>query len=598
MLAAMPPTSPTPANRDEAPSRAPLGAAPRKPSRASVPDPVRVPVREAGDACPGALRLHAADDGRLARLRLPGGLLTYRQVEVLASAAERLGDGHVDITSRGNVQLRGLGADANCGAELADLLYEAGLLPSERHERVRNIVASPLAGLDGFGVEPGPGVEVGAGLDGFGVEVREGGALGGGFGNRLGGRSRVGRPQLWARELDDLLCASEAATALSGRFLFALDDGRGDVAALGADVTLLARRDGTAVVYTGANRSGLRVDTADAPRAALLAAETFLTVAEAGGSEAWRVRELPPGHGLDVAVASRLTEAGIAAEYVADRAAVSTTDRAAARAAETHPGDGEPPLPGAIHSPDGTVALSVHAPLGRLSAAQWRLLTSARVGAQGGTQRGTRAGGQGGARGSGQGGARGSGRRGVDPATGLRVTPWRGVIVPGLEPAAADDLLKRLRIAGLITDRDSPWYGVGACTGRPGCAKALADVRADATEALRRPAAGHDALPVYWSGCDRRCGHPQGARVDVVATTGGGYRVSVRGASPTAAVTATATDAEATDAGATNATATGTATEAATVTETATATVTVTVTAPGPELADAVATARITTVTR
>ncbi|WSZ00738.1 cobalamin biosynthesis protein CobG [Streptomyces sp. NBC_00872] len=572
MLAAMPPTSPTPANRDEAPSRAPLGAVPRKPSRASVPDPVRGPVREAGDACPGALRLHAADDGRLARLRLPGGLLTYRQVEVLASAAERLGDGHVDITSRGNVQLRGLGADANCGAELADLLYEAGLLPSERHERVRNIVASPLAGLDGFG-----------------GEVREGGALANGLGGGLDGRSRVGRPQLWARELDDLLCASEAATALSGRFLFALDDGRGDVAALGADVTLLARRDGTAVVYTGANRSGLRVDAADAPRAALLAAETFLTVAEAGGSGAWRVRELPSGHGLDVAVASRLTEAGIAAEYVADRAAASTTDRAAARAAETHPGDGEPPLPGAIHSPDGTVALSVHAPLGRLSAAQWRLLTSARVVAQGGTQRGTRAGGQGGARGSGQGGARGSGRRGADPATALRVTPWRGVIVPGLEPAAADDLLKRLRIAGLITDRDSPWYGVGACTGRPGCAKALADVRADATEALRRPAAGHDALPVYWSGCDRRCGHPQGARVDVVATTGGGYRVSVRGASPTAAVTATETDA-----GATNAT----ATEAATVTGTATATATVTVTAPGPELADAVATARITTVTR
>ncbi|MEV7681700.1 cobalamin biosynthesis protein CobG [Streptomyces sp. NPDC088341] len=618
MLAAMPPTSPTPANRDEAPSRAPLGAAPRKPARASVPDPVRVPVREAGDACPGALRLHAADDGRLARLRLPGGLLTYRQVGVLASAAERLGDGHVDITSRGNVQLRGLGADANCGAELADLLYEAGLLPSERHERVRNIVASPLAGLDGFGVEPGPGVGARAGVDArAGVGVGEGGALGGGFGSGpgggLGGRSRVGRPQLWARELDDLLCASEAATALSGRFLFALDDGRGDVAALGADVTLLARRDGTAVVYTGANRSGLRVDAADAPRAALLAAETFLTVAEAGGSGAWRVRELPPGHGLDVAVASRLTEAGIAAEYVADRAATATTDRAAARAAETHPGDGEPPLPGAIHSPDGTVALSVHAPLGRLSAAQWRLLTSAltpaRVGVRSGTHGGARVGGQGdagagggaraGGQGGGQDGARGSGRRGADPATALRVTPWRGVIVPGLEPAAADDLLKRLRIAGLITDRDSPWYGVGACTGRPGCGKALADVRADAAEALRGPAAGRDALPVYWSGCDRRCGHPQGARVDVVATTGGGYRVSVRGGAPTAAVTATATDAEATDA-----TATGTATETATATATGTApvtetaTVTVTVTAPGPELADAVATARITTVTR
>ncbi|MFE1960629.1 cobalamin biosynthesis protein CobG [Streptomyces sp. NPDC059479] len=513
MLAAMPPTSPTPANRDEAPSRAD-----EVPSRASVPYLVRAPVREGGDACPGALRLHAADDGRLARLRLPGGLLTCRQAETLANAAERLGDGHVDITSRGNVQLRGLGADADCGAELAELLHEAGLLPSERHERVRNIVASPLAGLDGFGSGGG---DAGGGVR---ADVR-GDVRGDGLG--------VGQPQLWAQELDELLCASEAATALSGRFLFALDDGRGDVAALGADVTLLARRDGTAIVRIGANRQGLRVKAADAPRAALLAAETFLTVAEAGGSGAWRVRELPPGHELDAAVASRLTRAGIA--YVTEP-----------RVGE---GEGEPPLPGLIHSSDGTVALSVHAPLGRLSAAQLRLLRS----------------------------ARGSTRDSTDPAAALRVTPWRGVIVPGLEPATADDLLKRLRIAGLITDHDSLWYGVGACTGRPGCAKALADVRADATEALRCPTAGRDALPlpVYWSGCERRCGHPQGARVDVVATAEGGYRVTVRGRVPTAAVTA-----------------------AATSTATAGVTADIAVTAPGPELADAVATARMTTVTR
>ncbi|MYZ35054.1 hypothetical protein GT002_08035, partial [Streptomyces sp. SID4917] len=272
------------------------------------------------------------------------------------------------------------------------------------------------------------------------------------------------------------------------------------------------------------------------------------------GSGAWRVRELPPGHELDAAVASRLTRADIAAEYVA--AEYVSDCVAEARVGE---GEGEPPLPGLIHSPDGTVALSVHAPLGRLSAAQLRLLTSAR----------------GGARGSASGSTPGSARDGADPAAALRVTPWRGVIVPGLEPATADELLKRLRIAGLITDHDSLWYGVGACTGRPGCTKALADVRADATEALRHPTAGRDALPVYWSGCERRCGHPQGARVDVVATAEGGYRVTVRGRVPTAAATAAATST------ATAGVRAGTA-----------------VTAPGPELADAVATARMTPVTR
>ncbi|MCL7376455.1 precorrin-3B synthase [Streptomyces sp. 35G-GA-8] len=427
----MPPTSPTPVNRDEAPPRA------------AVRESVQAPLRERGDACPGALRLHAADDGRLARLRLPAGLLTVRQAETLADAAERLGDGHLDLTSRGNVQLRGL--DEGCGPELAGLLHEAGLLPSETHERVRNIVASPLAGLD----EP-------AGLD----------------------KPPYPNVQLWARELDGLLCASARAATLSGRFLFALDDGRGDVAALGADVTLLAHQDGSVVVRTGANRPGLCVAPEDAPRAALLAAETFLTLAEAGGSGAWRVRELPAedGRELDAALRAALADAGIATRGVAE---ATTPDL-----------EGEPPLPGPVRSPDGTVALSVHARLGRLTVAQWRLLAAAANGP-------------------------------------LRVTPWRGVIVPGVAPAMADAVLDRLRTAGLVTDPGSPWYGVGACTGRPGCAKALADVRSDATAAaLSRP--GSEGLPVYWSGCARRCGHPQGRWVDVVATGEGRYDISVQ----------------------------------------------------------------------
>ncbi|MFE4914905.1 precorrin-3B synthase [Streptomyces sp. NPDC056652] len=498
----MPPTSPTPVNRDEAPPRAAV--------RESSQESVRAPLRERGDACPGALRLHTADDGRLARLRLPAGLLTVRQAEVLADAAERLGDGHLDLTSRGNVQLRGLDdVGGNRGPELAGLLHEAGLLPSETHERVRNIVASPLAGLDEL-----PSADV----------------------------------QLWARELDGLLCASARAAALSGRFLFALDDGRGDVAALGADVTLLARGDESVVVRIGANRSGLRVTPEDAPRAALLAAETFLTVAEASGSGAWRVRELPAeyGRGLEAAVRAGLGDAGIGTEYV--------TGAEAAGPGPNHPGPGsgsgseeelpipDPvpdhvpspaprpvpspasgpvpgPVPGLVPSPDGTMALSVHARLGRLTVAQWRLLAAAANGP-------------------------------------LRVTPWRGVIVPGVAPAAAGSALDRLRTAGLITGPGSPWHGVGACTGRPGCAKALADVRSDAAAAVSH---GSGGLPVYWSGCARRCGHPRGRWVDVVATGEGRYDISVQGDAPDTTPKSPTT---------------------------------------GPELADAVAAARTTSLTR
>ena len=105
---------------------------------AAMPSPSDPPVsgafaaatagRGRDDACPGALRLHAADDGALARIRVPGGLLTLRQAEAAATAADRLGDGRIDLTSRGNLQVRGL-RDPGAGTELAALLGEADCCP-------------------------------------------------------------------------------------------------------------------------------------------------------------------------------------------------------------------------------------------------------------------------------------------------------------------------------------------------------------------------------------------------------------------------------------------------------------------------------------
>ncbi|MDX3663171.1 cobalamin biosynthesis protein CobG [Streptomyces sp. ID05-26A] len=93
------------------------------------------------------------------------------------------------------------------------------------------------------------------------------------------------------------------------------------------------------------------------------------------------------------------------------------------------------------------------------------------------------------------------------PGVALRLTPWRSLVVP----AGTDT-------SGLITDPDSPWHGVSACTGRPGCAKSLSDVRADARAWLGTP----HRRPVHWSGCARRCGRPAGEVIEFVAT-GDGY---------------------------------------------------------------------------
>jgi precorrin-3B synthase len=427
MLAAMPPAPSNRPNRDET---------------------LVTPVRERGDACPGALRLHTADDGALARVRVPAGVVSAAQAYALADAAERLGDGALDITSRGNLQLRGLGP--GCGGELARLLDAAGLLPAPRHERVRNIVASPLSGLDGRGH----------------LDV-----------------------QPLVRELDALLCASGRTPDLSGRFLFALDDGRGDMTELAADVMLLAEPGGARVRVT-VGAASARVRPEDGPRAMLLAAEAFLDAASATGTKAWRVRELP-AQGAELAGAPVWRELTSSAPAPPSPPGPdSAADPESAGPESAGPGSAAP-VPGAVPAgPHGVGALSVGVPLGRLSVAAWRVLADI-------------------AR------AHGTGE--------LRVTPWRGVVVPGAGPGQSG----APAAAGLVTHPASPWPGVGACTGRPGCAKSLADVRADATAHL---AAGAGGLPVYWSGCERRCGHPRGTWVDVVATGDGRYDVAVRGA--------------------------------------------------------------------
>ena len=98
--------------------------------------------RKRPDACPGAVDVHVAADGGLARVRVPGGTLDAERFDVVRRAALELGDGFLELTSRANVQIRGLAPGAE--HELGARLREAGLLPSATHERMRNLVAAPL----------------------------------------------------------------------------------------------------------------------------------------------------------------------------------------------------------------------------------------------------------------------------------------------------------------------------------------------------------------------------------------------------------------------------------------------------------------------
>ncbi|WP_084037570.1 precorrin-3B synthase [Haloechinothrix halophila] len=201
----------------------------------------------ATDACPGALTTHAADDGALARVRLPGGRVSGAQLGELASCAEMLGDGTLHLTSRANVQLRGV-CDT---AALAERLADAGLLPSATHERVRNVVASPASGL-------------------------------------LGGLADV-RPLV--AKLDSAICARPALAELPGRFWFGLDDGRGDVGGSFDDRVDVCWRavsgDSGALLLAGED-TGVRVPVTEAVDVLVDVAAAFVRCR----GEAWQVREL------------------------------------------------------------------------------------------------------------------------------------------------------------------------------------------------------------------------------------------------------------------------------------------------------------------
>ena len=105
--------------------------------------------------CPGALRPMESGDGLLLRVKPRGGVLTLAQAEALARLSLRYGNGHLDLTGRANLQIRGATTDTLDA--LVDGFDSLGLLdPSPAAEAVRNIVVSPLAGLDPACVNVGP----------------------------------------------------------------------------------------------------------------------------------------------------------------------------------------------------------------------------------------------------------------------------------------------------------------------------------------------------------------------------------------------------------------------------------------------------------
>lgn len=254
------------------------------------------------DRDPGVLRPWIARDGALIRLRLVGGHLDSEGLRRVAQLAVERADGTVYLTTRANLQLRGLDhADGMLAPKVVEEIALTGLFPAPTHDLVRNIIVSPLTG-------------------------------------RAGGRADL---RSVARSLDRGLCADPDLAALPGLFWFSFDDGTGDVMHRSLDLGLVALDAERAQIRIGSTRWDAVVPLVDAPALLLEFARRFLMVRGAGRSALWHVDELP-GKGLEIVEEEHARDPG------------------------THVPSPEPPEFGPMEQVDGRYAVHVEVPDGAL----------------------------------------------------------------------------------------------------------------------------------------------------------------------------------------------------------------------------------------
>ncbi|EIM28431.1 precorrin-3B synthase [Microvirga lotononidis] len=218
--------------------------------------------------CPGVRRPMATGDGLLVRLHPLSARISAGQARVIAEVARQHGNGHLDITARGNLQIRGVSEETY--PALLEILEREGLAEPEGDGPNRLTAVSPLAGLD---------------------PLDHGDAL----------------ALTWAIE-------DQAAhlDGLPAKFFIAVDGGGSmPLDAIGADLHLVAT--GAAVAFGRSTPDGLDwIGTAGltgAPEAARSILAGFAEMRRSGRTDARRLRDLEPGLADELAASATLTRA-------------------------------------------------------------------------------------------------------------------------------------------------------------------------------------------------------------------------------------------------------------------------------------------------
>jgi precorrin-3B synthase len=395
--------------------------------------------------CPTLLSPMQSGDGWLVRVKPSAATLSAGAARLIAAGARRHGNGHIDLTSRANLQVRGLSPRS---AELfADTIVAAGLASANpAHEAIRNVMASPLGADDPA-----------ASFDAHAL----------------------------AREIEAVLGADTALAALPDKFGVAVDSGgvlplagvTADISVQAQAGTLFVRLDGGALA---------------APSSPAKLVETVRALALAALHLAWERRE--PARRIRALIGDVGEEAIFAAASLAPVSAPQPSMPAKQAV-------GFVPYPGTNQG-----AFGAGLPFGRIEAETLEGLAALS-------------------------------ERFAD--TTLRTTPWRALMLAGVNASDAEELGRDVAALGLIADASDPRLRIYACVGAPACRSASVDARGGASRiAASFSAIGGEILHI--SGCAKSCAHRGPAsvtlvgrdgRYDLVRNGGAGDRPSLTGLS-------------------------------------------------------------------
>jgi precorrin-3B synthase len=419
--------------------------------------------------CPGALRPMQSGDGLIVRLRLTGGIVPLALAADIATWSRRWGNGQIDLSNRANLQLRGV-SERHLPA-LDDALGDAGLLDDDpAAEAVRNVIASPLAGLDPSAV----------------IDIRP-----------------------VTAGLERRLTADPVLRALPGKFGFAIDDGGVlSLEGVSADVRFEACPGPIFTVrLAGSSDAFGPCEPCDVPDVAAAIARAFLRHLGARRMRDLAAASVAGDAGLALAVArpARGCQDFLGVHALGVSACLASRHRHSTRQSDP------------ACEPDCRVAIAP-----RNDSGGWAGAPRNDSGGWAGAPRNDSAAGFFGI-------GLPFGRIAADDLAGLagsadaagarelRLTPWRAMLIPLPSLAAAQTLSAVL--SGFILDPDDRRRRVAACPGAPACAQATTATRDDAAMLAAHLPAG-SGVSVHVSGCEKGCAHPHAAPITLVGRNG------------------------------------------------------------------------------